>query len=113
MDIRHTGLLYRVYEERSLALPPNVFRCSALYIYHRGATGSDLSTKLFVRHSKGCANGQRLELYPHAAKMVSDLSAMRSLFIDSTRAIGHCRFHLRLFCRVHWISQVIEKTMLG
>jgi len=88
----------------SLSAAATLFRCSALYIYHRAQLEADLSTQAFVRHSKGVsANGQRL-----ASCILSRLQnghgSQRdaSLFYRIHAAPLHwVDFTYAFFCRVH------------
>ncbi|MEP2617370.1 MAG: LysR family transcriptional regulator, partial [Marinomonas sp.] len=70
-----------------------------------------LGTKLFVRHSKGVSpTDSGSQLYPHACKMVTDLSGIRNLFANSPTPIT-LSISLAPFLSGALISQVI-KTLL-
>lgn len=112
MDIRSLRYFIAVYEERSLsAAAKRCFVAQPSISTTVAQLEDDLGTKLFLRHSKGVSptdNGS--QLYPHACKMVSDLSAMRSLFTDTLTPLA-LSISLTPFLSGALISQVI-KTML-
>ena len=85
MDIRSLRYFIAVYEERSLsAAAKRCFVAQPSISTTVAQLEDDLGTKLFLRHSKGVSpTDSGSQLYPHACKMVSDLSAMRSLFTDT------------------------------
>ncbi|MBJ7537867.1 LysR family transcriptional regulator [Marinomonas transparens] len=113
MDIRSLRYFIAVYEERSLsAAAKRCFVAQPSISTSIAQLEDDLDAKLFVRHSKGVSptdNGT--QLYPHACKMVGDLSAMRNLFVDSPTPLS-LSISLTPFLSGSLISQVI-KTMLN
>ena len=112
MDIRSLRYFIAVYEERSLsAAAKRCFVAQPSISTTVAQLEDDLGTKLFVRHSKGVSpTDSGSQLYPHACKMVSDLSAMRSLFADTPTPLA-LSISLTPFLSGSLISQVI-KTML-
>ncbi|RNF52576.1 LysR family transcriptional regulator [Marinomonas hwangdonensis] len=112
MDIRSLRYFIAVYEERSLsAAAKRCFVAQPSISTTIAQLEDDLGTKLFLRHSKGVSpTDSGSQLYPHACKMVSDLSAMRSLFTDTLTPLA-LSISLTPFLSGALISQVI-KTML-
>jgi len=112
MDIRSLRYFIAVYEERSLsAAAKRCFVAQPSISTTVAQLEDDLGTKLFLRHSKGVSpTDSGSQLYPHACKMVSDLSAMRSLFTDTLTPLA-LSISLTPFLSGALISQVI-KTML-
>ncbi|MGJ8645484.1 MAG: LysR family transcriptional regulator [Marinomonas colpomeniae] len=112
MDIRSLRYFIAVYEERSLSTAAKrCFVAQPSISTTVARLEEDLGTKLFVRHSKGVSpTDSGAQLYPHACKMVNDLSSMRSLFIDSPAPLA-LSISLAPFLSGALISQVI-KTML-
>ncbi|MCZ2720460.1 LysR family transcriptional regulator [Marinomonas sp. 15G1-11] len=112
MDIRSLRYFIAVYEERSLSsAAKRCFVAQPSISTTVAQLEDDLGTKLFVRHSKGVSpTDSGSQLYPHACRMVSDLSAIRSLFIDTPTPLS-LSISLAPFLSGSLISQVI-KTML-
>lgn len=112
MDIRSLRYFIAVYEERSLsAAAKRCFVAQPSISTTVAQLEDDLGTKLFVRHSKGVSpTDSGSQLYPHACKMVTDLSAMRRLFTDTPAPLA-LSISLTPFLSGSLISQVI-KTML-
>lgn len=112
MDIRSLRYFIAVYEERSLSTAAKrCFVAQPSISTTVAKLEDDLGTKLFVRHSKGVSpTDSGVQLYPHACKMVNDLSSMRSLFADSPAPLA-LSISLAPFLSGALISQVI-KTML-
>lgn len=112
MDIRSLRYFIAVYEERSLsAAAKRCFVAQPSISTTVAQLEEHLGTKLFVRHSKGVSpTDSGSQLYPHACKMVTDLSDIRSLFIDSPAPIA-LSISLAPFLSGALISQVI-KTLL-
>lgn len=112
MDIRSLRYFIAVYEERSLSsAAKRCFVAQPSISTTVAQLEDDLATKLFVRHSKGVSpTDSGTHLYPHACKMVSDLSAIKSMFIDSPTPLS-LSISLAPFLSGALISQVI-KTML-
>ncbi|TYL46799.1 LysR family transcriptional regulator [Marinomonas sp. IMCC 4694] len=112
MDIRSLRYFIAVYEERSLsAAAKRCFVAQPSISTTVAQLEDDLNTKLFVRHSKGVSpTDSGSQLYPHACKMVSDLSAMRHLFTETPAPLS-LSISLAPFLSGALIGQVI-KTML-
>ncbi|KZN14176.1 LysR family transcriptional regulator [Marinomonas sp. TW1] len=112
MDIRSLRYFIAVYEEGSLsAAAKRCFVAQPSISNTVSQLEEDLGTKLFVRHSKGVsATDSGTQLYPHACKMVNDMSSMRQLF-SQTPAPLTLSISLAPFLSGALISQVI-KTML-
>lgn len=112
MDIRSLRYFIAVYEERSLsAAAKRCFVAQPSISTTVAQLEEHLGTKLFVRHSKGVSpTDSGSQLYPHACKMVTDLSDIRNLFIDSPAPIA-LSISLAPFLSGALISQVI-KTLL-
>jgi len=101
-----------VYEEGSLsAAAKRCFVAQPSISNTVSQLEEDLGTKLFVRHSKGVsATDSGTQLYPHACKMVNDMSSMRQLFRQTPTPLS-LSISLAPFLSGALISQVI-KTML-
>lgn len=112
MDIRSLRYFIAVYEEGSLsAAAKRCFVAQPSISNTLMQLEEDLGTKLFVRHSKGVsATDSGSQLYPHACKMVSDMSSMKQLFSQSPTPLS-LSISLAPFLSGALISQVI-KTML-
>ncbi|RBO84690.1 LysR family transcriptional regulator [Marinomonas aquiplantarum] len=112
MDIRSLRYFIAVYEEGSLsAAAKRCFVAQPSISNTVSQLEEDLGTKLFVRHSKGVsATDSGTQLYPHACKMVNDMSSMRQLFHQTPTPLS-LSISLAPFLSGALISQVI-KTML-
>ncbi|MEO9275096.1 LysR family transcriptional regulator [Marinomonas sp. 5E14-1] len=112
MDIRSLRYFIAVYEERSLsAAAKRCFVAQPSISTTVSQLEEHLGTKLFVRHSKGVSpTDSGSQLYPHACKMVTDLSGIRNLFANSPTPIT-LSISLAPFLSGALISQVI-KTLL-
>lgn len=112
MDIRSLRYFIAVYEEGSLsAAAKRCFVAQPSISNTVSQLEEDLGTKLFVRHSKGVsATDSGTQLYPHACKMVNDMSSMRQLFRQTPTPLS-LSISLAPFLSGALISQVI-KTML-
>lgn len=112
MDIRSLRYFIAVFEERSLsAAAKRCFIAQPSISTTLSQLEEDLGTKLFVRHSKGVSpTDSGTQLYPHACRMVNELSGMKDMFRKSSKPLS-LSISLTPFLSGTLISQVI-KTML-
>ncbi|MGB2063973.1 Hydrogen peroxide-inducible genes activator [Marinomonas gallaica] len=112
MDIRSLRYFIAVFEERSLsAAAKRCFVAQPSISTTLAQLEGDLGTQLFVRHSKGVIpTDSGAQLYPHACRMVNEMNAMRSMFVDSHAPL-EVSIALTPFLSGALVSQVL-KTLL-
>jgi Transcriptional regulator len=112
VDIRSLRYFIAVFEERSLsAAAKRCFVAQPSISATLAQLEEDLSTKLFVRHSKGVSpTDSGSQLYPHACRMVNDLNSLRGLFSENTTPLS-LTISLTPFLSGAFISQVIKKML--
>lgn len=112
MDIRSLRYFIAIFEERSLSgAAKRCFVAQPSISTTLAQLEENLSTQLFVRHSKGVTpTDSGSKLYPLACRMVGEMNAMRSLFTDSSAPL-ELSISLTPFLSGTLISYVL-KTML-